>query len=138
MVYSLEFKKEPVEALLRSMLLVLMDNASAEYTFVTAFFAPESRPSMHSKQSSGSIRSPTSLLSPTNGDFDDIRSNTGSEFNFSPKQRVSSLGNVVTLSNSEASAKEEQSVLNAIWKQIMDPVLEYCQVHFFYPPAISN
>lgn len=24
--------------------------------------------------------------------------------------------------------KEEQIALNAVWKQIMDPVLDYCQV----------
>ena len=25
-------------------------------------------------------------------------------------------------------SKEEQTALNAVWKQIMDPVLDYCQV----------
>lgn len=120
--------KEPVEALLRSMLLVLMDNATAEYTFIMAFFAVEPRPSMHSKQSSGSILSPTSLLSPTQGDFDDSRSNAGSDFGFTPKQRVTSIGSIGALMNAEGQAtKDDQSAMNVIWKQIMDPVLEYCQ-----------
>ncbi|CCL99428.1 uncharacterized protein FIBRA_01446 [Fibroporia radiculosa] len=120
--------KEPIEALLRSMLLVLMDNATAEYSFITTFFATEPRPPhLHSKQPSDSFHSPTSLLSPLNGDFDDTYSNPGSDSNFSPRQRVTSIGSVLGLSNSETSFKEEQTTLNAIWKQIMDPTLDYCQ-----------
>ncbi|PCH41154.1 Vps52-domain-containing protein [Wolfiporia cocos MD-104 SS10] len=131
--------KEPVEAILRSMLLVLMDNATAEYTFVTTFFAPAPRPSAlahtHVQQSSGSLRSPTALLSPSDGEFDDGRSAAGSERGVPPIQRVASIGSVMGLSASGSvtsstlgeSVKEEQAAMNAIWKQIMDPVLEYCQ-----------
>ncbi|OBZ70084.1 Vacuolar protein sorting-associated protein 52 A [Grifola frondosa] len=113
-----------LEALFRAALLVLMDNATAEYTFVTTFFAAEPRPSMHTKQSSGSVRSSV-LLSPTNVDFDDARSTPGSDFGgVSPRQRVTSIHSVM---DSEHSAKEEMAAMNATWKQIMDPVLEYCQ-----------
>ncbi|KAH9951693.1 Sac2 family-domain-containing protein [Amylocystis lapponica] len=129
MAYMVDDKayKEPVEALLRSALLVLMDNATAEYTFVTAFFSPERRPAMQTKESNSSIRS-LSLLSPTTGDFDEIRSNPGSDVNgFSPRTRVASIGGVIGASSPEVSVKEEQAALNATWKQIMEPVLEYCK-----------
>ncbi|OCH92882.1 Vps52-domain-containing protein [Obba rivulosa] len=132
MLYRAEDKahKEPVEALFRSMMLVLMDNASAEYTFVTSFFAREPRPTFHSKDSNSSIRSPPSLLSPTSGEFEDFTSNPGSDFGGprSPRQRVDSVGSVMGLvSPDPASTKEEQMALTSTWKQIMDPVLGYCQ-----------
>jgi len=122
--------KEPIEALVRSLLLVLMDNASAEYTFVTTFFATEQRRSMHQKQSSGSIRSPTSLLSPTDGNSEDGHSVVSSDYGASPRQRITSIGSIIALTEVNGTtrdAKEEQTALNAVWKQIMDPVLEYCQ-----------
>ncbi|KAI0939262.1 hypothetical protein AcV5_000731 [Taiwanofungus camphoratus] len=119
--------REPIEALFRSVLLVLMDNATAEYTFITTFFANDPHPTMHSKESSGSIRTPPSLLSPINGDFDDISSNPGSDYNgFPPRQRVDSINSVMA-SFPGMSGKEEQTALHMIWKQIMDPVLQYCQ-----------
>ncbi|KAH9853608.1 Vps52-domain-containing protein [Lenzites betulinus] len=120
--------KEPLEALVRSALLVLMDNATAEYTFITTFFANEPRPSMHSKESSGSIMSP--LLSPTNGEFEDTRSNPGSDFGgepAGPRRRVTSITSVMSAGPQEPSQKEELASLNALWKQVMDPVLDYCQ-----------
>lgn len=126
-------QKEPVEALLRSMLLVLMDNASAEYTFVTTFFATDPRPPMHSKDSSGSIRSPPSLLSPTIGEFEDIASSPGSDFGGrSPRQRVSSIGNAIGPTSPNPSTGDEQAALNSTWKQIMEPVLQYCQVRLVF------
>ncbi|KAH9938264.1 Sac2 family-domain-containing protein [Fomitopsis serialis] len=122
--------KEPIEALVRSLLLVLMDNASAEYAFVTTFFATEQRRSMHQKQSSGSIRSPTSLLSPTDGNSEDGHSVVSSDYGASPRQRITSIGSIIALTEVNGTTrdpKEEQTALNAVWKQIMDPVLEYCQ-----------
>ncbi|KZT74276.1 Vps52-domain-containing protein [Daedalea quercina L-15889] len=122
--------KEPIEALVRSLLLVLMDNASAEYTFVTTFFCTEPRPFMHQKHSSGSIRSPTSLLSPTDGNSEDGHSVVGSDYGASPRQRITSIGSIMALTDAKdptKDPKEEQTALNAVWKQIMDPVLEYCQ-----------
>ncbi|KAI0774158.1 Sac2 family-domain-containing protein [Fomes fomentarius] len=121
--------KEPLEALVRSALLVLMDNATAEYAFITAFFANEPRPPMSSKDSS-SIMSPP-ILSPTRGEFDEARSNPGSDFgseNVSPRQRLISITSVIGAARHDQQAsKEEQVALNAVWKQVMDPVLEYCQ-----------
>lgn len=124
-------QKEPIESIFRSLMLVLMDNATAEYTFVTTFFSLEEQP-VHRKESSGnSLLSPPSLLSPTSGDFDEIRSNPGSDYGpSSPRRRPVSFGSAVNiaLAGPEAIMKEEQSNFNNIWKQIMDPVLEYCKV----------
>ncbi|KAI0663307.1 Vps52-domain-containing protein [Cubamyces menziesii] len=121
--------KEPLEALVRSALLVLMDNATAEYSFISTFFAHEPRSNMHSKDSSGSVMSPP-LLSPTNGEFEETRSNPGSDFggeSVAPRRRLTSITSVMSAGAQEPSAKEEQAALNALWKQVMDPVLDYCQ-----------
>lgn len=104
-----------------------MDNATAEYAFITAFFAIDHSPPVSTKPSDSSIRSP-SLLSPTSGEFDETRSNLGSEIGSAFRQRVSSINSVMSAGIPEVSAKEEQAALNAVWKQVMDPVLAYCQV----------
>ncbi|CDO71327.1 hypothetical protein BN946_scf184908.g85 [Trametes cinnabarina] len=122
--------KEPLEALIRSALLVLMDNATAEYSFITTFFANEPRPALHSKDSSNSIMSPT-LLSPTRGEFDETLSNPGSDYggeSVASRRRLTSITSVISGGTPEQpNAKEELAALNALWKQVMDPVLDYCQ-----------
>ncbi|RPD67298.1 vacuolar sorting protein [Lentinus tigrinus ALCF2SS1-6] len=122
--------KEPIEALVRSALMVLMDNATAEYAFITAFFASEPRPSLSSRDSSRSIMSPP-IMSPTKDTFEEPRSNPGSDFgseSVSPRRRVVSITGVMnSATQDQQSFKEEQASLNAIWKQVMDPVLDYCQ-----------
>ena len=68
------------------------------------------------------------ILSPTFGDFDELRSEVGSE-SVSPRTRPVSIHGVIQAAvSNETSAKEEQAALNAVWKQVMDPVLDYCQV----------
>ncbi|KAI0701798.1 Sac2 family-domain-containing protein, partial [Cytidiella melzeri] len=139
--------KEPIEAIVRSLLLVLLDNGTAEWTFVTSFFAqpppvavppPLPLSKQSSETSASMLLSPDQLSSPTRPDFDDLRSN-GSEIGWSPRARLTSitsvLGTPLPLSASSASgmsgdakeSKEEMTVLSTIWKQIFDPVLEYCQ-----------
>ncbi|KAI0650321.1 Vps52-domain-containing protein [Trametes meyenii] len=124
--------KEPLEALVRSALLVLMDNATAEYSFITTFFAQEPRqnPTMHSKELSGSVAMSPPLLSPTNGEFEETRSNPGSDFgggSVAPRRRLTSITSVMSSGTPELTAKEELTVLNALWKQVVDPILDYCQ-----------
>lgn len=111
---------EPLEALFRSLLLVFMDNATAEYTFITSFFINE--PLQPAKdESSSHLFSPT-LLSPTHehgsfggSDFGDRRRTTSiSSFNAAPPSFATAL-------------REDQAAADSIWKQVMDPVLEYCQ-----------
>ncbi|KAI0796778.1 Vps52-domain-containing protein [Abortiporus biennis] len=121
--------KEPIESLLRSLFLVLMDNSTAEYTFVSTFFATDPLPTSPSKDPSNTL-SPSSLLSPTQGDYDEVRSNPGSDYTpgspTTPRRRVNSMNFAMSMGQS-LSPKEEQNHLNNIWKQIMDPVLEYCK-----------
>ncbi len=85
------------------------------------------------------LLSPDQMSSPTRPDFDDTRSN-GSEVGWTPRARLTSINSVIgqtlPLSASIASglsgelkeAKEELGALSTVWKQIFDPVLEYCQV----------
>ncbi|EDR12808.1 vacuolar sorting protein [Laccaria bicolor S238N-H82] len=104
--------KEPVEALLRSLLLVFMDNATAEYTFVSTFFAVEPLfpPSPHTAELNNSTLTPAS---PDRGTFTDTRSNYGSEYGSKRQSLTPGLGGFADM--------------DAIWKQVVDPVLEYCQ-----------
>lgn len=122
-------------------MLVLMDNATAEYTYVTTFFAtePQAPPiSQIQRENSSGVLSPTSLLSPTMGDFDDIRSNPGSDFGpSSPRRRHISIQSASGTPPQVPSPKEEQATLTALWKQILDPVLEYCKASTTSPPGMS-
>ncbi|KAH0587741.1 hypothetical protein H2248_006500 [Termitomyces sp. 'cryptogamus'] len=113
--------KEPIEALLRSLLLVFLDNATSEYTFVKTFFSVEA--SLPTKESSNSILSP-SLQSPDRATFADQRSVAESDYG---GQRVVSPGIVNSLSAAETASKEEQAGTDALWKQVMDPVMTYCE-----------
>ncbi|KAI0092077.1 Vps52-domain-containing protein [Irpex rosettiformis] len=120
--------KEPIEALVRSLLLVLLDNGTAEWTFVTLFFSqpspvtlPLSSPmSKQNSETSSMLLSPDQMSSPTRPEFDDTKSNNGSEVGWTPRARLTSI----------TEAKEEISALSTVWKQIFDPVLEYCQTFF--------
>jgi len=115
--------KAPVEGLLRSLLLVLMDNATAEYTFISTFFTSES--ALPSRETDNPLFSPTALLSPERGVFTERRSNAGSEFG-GQRERANSVPSTNGLSL--AVANEERASSDTIWKQVLDPVLEYCQV----------
>jgi len=131
-VYRIQ--KEPIEALLRSIFLVLMDNATAEYSFVTTFFATESStvpPS--SEESSNPLSSPTANVKAS---FDErhvvVRSEIGGH---AQRARADSIANPIPRQNT--FIKTERIPLDAIWKQIMDPVLEYCQVRDAASPETS-
>ncbi|KAG6911232.1 hypothetical protein DXG01_003099 [Tephrocybe rancida] len=109
-------KKEPIEALLRSLLLVFMDNATAEYTFLKAFFSVEA--SIPTEESATSMLSPPSLQSPDRATFTDHRSMSGSDYG---GQRVAPASILSALTAAETTRKEEQAGTDALWKQIMDP-----------------
>ncbi|KIK43391.1 hypothetical protein CY34DRAFT_81923 [Suillus luteus UH-Slu-Lm8-n1] len=121
--------EEPIEAILRSLFLVLMDNATAEYAFIVAFFRSESFAPPPAMETNSALFSPTAtLLSPDFG-FDDRKSNAGSEIgthvsrpfggNEHRSRDVTALPGLMD--------KAERVPLDAIWKQILDPVLEYCK-----------
>jgi hypothetical protein len=112
-------QKAPVEALLRSLLLVFMDNATAEYTFIKSFFSAEK--SIPSQDSLNAIFSPNALLSP-----EERQSVSGSDYG--GRSRSNSVTIPSSPSTTTLAGKDEQATLDAIWKQVLDPVMEYVQV----------
>jgi len=101
-----------------------MDNTTAEYAFVTTFFTPDRSALRGSKEANNSIFSPVFPLA-NRGSILERQSQLGSEFG--GQALVSPRGDSIVNANITA-AKEDQSNLDTIWKQIMDPVLEYTQV----------
>jgi hypothetical protein len=100
-----------------------MDNAVAEYSFVTTFFNFETDARI--RDGISTPFSPTATIYPGNGGFADQES-----------QGAFYLEGHVDAQNEsgpirQASTKAEQANFDAIWKQILDPVLEYCQVRGF-------
>jgi hypothetical protein len=101
-----------------------MDNATAEYNFISNFFTTEhfttSEPQAHN-----SPHPPASLPFPDNGGSQSkLESDSGEDQMDIPAETNSSL--------LRAGTKAEQANLDAIWKQVLDPVLEYCQVRVFF------
>lgn len=120
-------QKEPIEALFRSIFLVLMDNATAEYSFVTKFFASEPSTLLPSSKQSNDILFPATPAG--TGGFDEGHLAIGSEIGGqTPRLRTDSTNPTSATPKQNAFAKMERAPLDAIWKQIMDPILEYCQV----------
>ena len=119
-----------MEALLRSALLILMDNGTSEYVFVTTFFAPEpSPPSPDAPVVSSHLFSPTSLSATLPGD--DAVSNPATDVGPETplaKQRTDSIFSNESLHRPPQLSKEDQTALHAIWKQIMDPALDHTKV----------
>ncbi|KAG8685244.1 hypothetical protein FRC08_013229 [Ceratobasidium sp. 394] len=112
--------KEPLEALFRSLLLVLLDNASAEHAFISSFFhqePPPPRPKPSSRSVSGIIFEDADEQSEMGGDSVPISRTTSASV---------TDGDGVKRGVSNA-VKEEQTFVDGLWKQIMDPALEYCQ-----------
>lgn len=135
--------EEPIEAILRSLFLVLMDNATAEYAFIAAFFRSESFAPPPAMETNSAIFSPTAtLLSPDVG-FDDRRSTAGSEIGTHVSRPFSGNGHGPrdVTARPGFMDKTERAPLDAIWKQILDPVLEYCKTFVTtvlepMPPAV--
>ncbi|KAG8981966.1 hypothetical protein FRC05_000108 [Tulasnella sp. 425] len=122
--------KEPTESLFRSMLMVLLDNACAEYLFIVKFFrepadlpvAPPS-PMPRSPQPGTPIASTFHL--------DRIGTDVGSERGGTASKRLSiisvaesNLGLPITNKEQE---KEQRAMLDGIWKQIMEPATQFCK-----------
>ena len=119
-----------MEALLRSALLVLMDNGTAEYAFVTTFFVPE--PDLPpAPQVSSHLFSPTTLSTPLPAD-DAVSTPATDMVPMTPRPRglTDSIFGNESLHPATRLSKDDQTALNAIWKQIMDPALEHTKVGF--------
>jgi vacuolar protein sorting-associated protein 52 len=112
----------PIEGLFRSLLLVLMDNGTAEYAFITRFF--------NAAAESAAPISP--LLSPRSSIPDDNVGTGIGGFNFSGRTRAGSviidLPPPIATPNRTNTNKEQQGLLDGLWKQVLDPALDYCQV----------
>ena len=93
-----------------------MDNATAEYTFVKGFFSIESK---------NPLPPSTALLSPDGGNFVDNKSFAGSDHGGGDRPATTPTDVMV------APRKEELAAADTIWKQILDPVLVYCEVSSF-------
>ena len=134
-------QKAPMESLLRSALLVLMDNTTAEYTFVTTFFSPDANPIRVRKEAimSPSIvheRLSSMILDDDAGTPEGALSATTSTSLATPLTVDSNPAPIYSVARGLTSqqnlpvqlSKEDQASLNAVWKQITDPAVEYTQV----------
>lgn len=99
-----------------------MDNSTAEYVFIKSFFDNHQILPLDVKTS---IPSATTPLSPDRASFDDDKSHSASE--------VGDDTGIMTGSSAASFTPPTSKTTNVdiIWKQIMDPVLEYCQVSVF-------
>ena len=104
-----------------------MDNATAEYTFISTFFATQTSLPLAEPDS---YVPPSVTLSPDGGTVTDLQSSSTSEFDAHRplSSTTPALGGFVSF---VAKSKEETAVIDGLWKQIMDPVMEYCQVDNF-------
>ncbi|PPQ63425.1 hypothetical protein CVT24_004935 [Panaeolus cyanescens] len=116
--------RECVEALFRSLMLVFMDNATAEYTFISSFFPnPASLPAPEPR---AQVPTTATLLSPDGGGFGDMQTPSASDFG-TPRPLSSTTPGLGGFMSFVAKSKEEQALVDNLWKQVMDPVMEYCQ-----------
>jgi hypothetical protein len=123
----------PVESLFRSLSLVLLDNASAEFTFIVRFFARSMQPVPSRSQADTPTLAPTPLslsggASDATSDVEALRGGAPT-----PKRR-----GTVAIDSSDESLKDAQRIFH----EVFDPALEYC-TQFFQsiitpspPPAI--
>ena len=118
--------------------MVLLDNGTAEYAFVTTFFVPEpDLPPADTPQVSSHLFSPTALSVPLPAD--DAVSNPATDMvPVTPRPRGLTDSVFGTESPRPATriSKDDQAALNAVWKQIMDPALEHAKVSFSRSPLL--
>ncbi|KAH7105587.1 Vps52-domain-containing protein [Auriculariales sp. MPI-PUGE-AT-0066] len=112
-----------VEGLFRSLHIVLLDNATAEYSFVIAFFTAGQPPAQPvATPLSSTFRDAASPLSasfspnPLDDAMSDFSGRTPTTRRFS-----------INISELAAQNKEEKTALEGVWKSVLDPVLEYCR-----------
>ena len=108
-----------------------MDNATAEYAFITSFFSNET-PGPRPDPVSPAPPAVQSVVSPDGSSFFRIQSPSGSDFGQQQQPPSSALSTTTPglggFMSFVAKSKEDQAVIGTIWKQIMDPVMDYCTV----------
>ena len=106
-----------------------MDNATTEHVFISSFFSNDT--SLPLREPNTSTQLLSLIVSPDGGSsFSDMRSPSGSDFGQQPlsstfTSTTPGLGGFVSF---VARSKEEQAAIDTIWKQVMDPVMNYSQV----------
>lgn len=158
MCARIHLQTQPVEAVFRSMLLVLMDNASAEFTFIVRFFASSSsKVWAHPLSRSDSVTdlnplSPPSRSAPLSRKEsmisvssdnrgspipDGLQLNlkapdTLSDSGRDPLLRVGSpMGRRESALSSMQRTKQTMKDSEAVFKQVMETAIEYCQVRSY-------
>lgn len=127
----LPYQTAPLEAIFRSALLVLLDNASAEFAFIKQFFKTEA---FTASPPPGQMPSHRRIASIDSIGFSDAmsRARPRSEFDGlrSPGADTVIEGTVNGAGRkTPAETSEEKKMLENIWKQIFEPSLPYVQVH---------
>ncbi|KAI6163061.1 vacuolar sorting protein [Pisolithus thermaeus] len=112
--------KEPLEAILRSLFLVLMDNATAEYSFITTFFSFQPLAPVGNQENASS----TPPLSPDHGVLDDGKSIADSEARTEVAGPNLSMGRNGLGRRTDMDKRARNELVN-LWKKVFDPVLEY-------------
>lgn len=135
--------RQHVEALFRSLHLVLLDNSTAEYSFIQAFFTTTPlppAPSVSALSSSFPLASPVGLgpspLSPGAPPFSPLDETLSDIGGLTPTARRFSIADALS------QGKEEKAALDAIWKAVLDPAVEYCRAFAHTalagpPPAVA-
>ncbi|KIY49354.1 vacuolar sorting protein [Fistulina hepatica ATCC 64428] len=124
--------KEPIEALFRSLLLVFMDNATAEYIFISSFFC-NAPPLQASDSSSRMFLTATPMSGASISSMTGMSSinETGMTASLSggTRHRSGSTSSIIPPPNLPPVSfdKEVNAAIDTLWKQVMDPVLEYCE-----------
>lgn len=105
--------KEPVEGLFRAMLIVVMDNATGEYSFIRQFF---NRDEPSQKETS----TPT-----PNRTGESVREESVPGSPVDSRRRGSDAESVRAMKQSAAKRKADDAYFDGIWKQVMEPVTQY-------------
>ncbi|CCA73324.1 related to SAC2 protein [Serendipita indica DSM 11827] len=115
--------KEPVEALFRSLMIVLMDNATAELSFIRQFFDREERSEAKSAASSSSVIAEDEAPEGTQASSVADHKRQGSA---AGHRRTSSTSSMVSVRSAILRRqREEEAYFAGIWKQVMEPILQY-------------
>lgn len=121
----LRVQKVPLEALFRSLMLVLVDNASAEFTFIVRFFARAAVAPSRSR-----VTDETPADSPSASHVD-LTSEAGLNRSGTPHKRVGLIERDDNLKDAER-----------VWHEVFDSALEYVNAFFSSiiipspPPAV--
>lgn len=129
-------QKQVPEALFRSLFLVLLDNASAEYAFTISFFSP---PPPATPPTPGFGPAPpfspvpsNNMLAPTAAEEVPSSPHTPDAVTPTPRARshsiVSAAGRPFAQPQTEPS-KEDKAAIDVLWKSIIDPVLAYTETY---------